>query len=333
MAVIGKIRQRSGLLVFIIGASIVGFLIMDATNSQSSMLKGRKDTVGLVNGTKISNNEFSKKLDENDKAAEDQMRGQPLNDEQRNQIREQTWTEMVNDIIFNRIYERLGINVTSDEMTELAVGENVHPQIRQAFSNPQTHQFDPASVRGFLQNLDQDDPGATEPGLKRKQWLKFEAEMKKSQFQQKYNNLISKALYVPSWLSESVYFDQRRSVDFKYVMLPYAEVNEADVKVTDEDLQKFLTEHSARFKQDDEVRKIDYVTFDIVPSAADSAKAIHDLEDKRADFAKGAKLSDDSLFVKIYSETPFDEVYYDKDKLAATPVKDSLFSQQQSMLG
>lgn len=50
MAVIGKIRQRSGLLIFLIGLSIVGFLIMDATNSQGSLLKGRKDYVGKVNG-------------------------------------------------------------------------------------------------------------------------------------------------------------------------------------------------------------------------------------------------------------------------------------------
>ena len=53
MAVIGTIRKRSGLLIFLIGLSIVGFLVMDATNSQGSLLKGRKDTVGKVNGEKI----------------------------------------------------------------------------------------------------------------------------------------------------------------------------------------------------------------------------------------------------------------------------------------
>ena len=65
MAVIGKIRQRSGLLIFLIGLSIVGFLIMDATNSQGSLLKGRKDSVGKVNGEKIAYTEFSKKYEDN----------------------------------------------------------------------------------------------------------------------------------------------------------------------------------------------------------------------------------------------------------------------------
>ncbi|HWB63326.1 MAG TPA: SurA N-terminal domain-containing protein, partial [Chitinophagales bacterium] len=91
MAVIGKIRQRSGLLIFLIGASIVGFLIMDATNSQFSVLKGRKDWVGKVNGEKISYNDFTRKFEENEKNLEEQLQGQPVTDNQRNAVRNQTW--------------------------------------------------------------------------------------------------------------------------------------------------------------------------------------------------------------------------------------------------
>ncbi|HLP20468.1 MAG TPA: SurA N-terminal domain-containing protein, partial [Chitinophagales bacterium] len=130
MAVIGKIRQRSGLLIFLIGLSIVGFLIMDATNSQGSILKGRKDSVGEVNGEKISYVDFNKKYEDNLKSAEDQMRGQPIAEEQRNYIRTQTWTEMLNERIFSKVYEKLGINVTSEEMSELATGENASQYIK-----------------------------------------------------------------------------------------------------------------------------------------------------------------------------------------------------------
>jgi hypothetical protein len=239
MAVIGTIRKRSGLLIFLIGLSIVGFLIMDATNSQGSLLKGRKDSVGKVNGEKIAYTEFSKKYEDNLKNAEDQMRGQPMGDDQRNYVRTQTWTEMVNDIIFKKVYDKLGINVTGDEMSELATGENASPYIKndQQFKNPQTGQFDPAQVRMYLTRLDQ-DPEGVEPGT---------------------------------------------------------------------------------------VRKLQYVTFDIVPSAGDTARTVQSLVEKRAEFAAGAKAADDSVFVKLYSETPFDETYYDKDKLFSS-VKDSFFT-------
>lgn len=324
MAVIGKIRQRSGLLIGIIGASIVGFLVMDATNSQGSVLKGRNDTVGKVNGTKISINEFEKKYDENIKNQEMQMRGQPLNDDMRNYLRNQTWDQMVNEIIFSNVYDKLGINVTAEEMNELATGNNPHPYVKQSFTNPQTGQFDPAQVRYFIQNLDKDDPG-TEPGTRRKQWLAFETEIKKNQFQQKYDNLIGKGLYVPTWLGEMNYNDQNTSVDFKYLNLPYSQIADDAVKVSDDDLQAYIKKHAAMFKLDDETRKLQYVAFDIAPSAADSAQTVKTLEENRAEFAKGTTIADDSVFVKLYSETPFDGVYYTQEQVFS-PVKDSLFS-------
>ena len=325
MAVIGKIRQRSGLLIFLIGTSIVGFLLMDAFNSQGSMLKGRKDTVGKINGEKISINDFTKKYEENIKNTEDQMRGQPMSDQQRNEMRTQTWNEMVNNIIFDKIYYNLGINVTPDELNELATGtENVSPAIVQNFRNPKTGQFDPNNVRMFLSTLDQEQEGMA-PGTKHKMWMSFESALKQGEFQEKFTTLINKGLYVPSWMGEMTYNDQNRLVDFKYVQLPYSDVNDADVKVTDEDLKKYMDTHAARFKQDEETRKIDYVTFDIAASPTDSAKTIKYLEDKRADFAAGKTPSEDSVFVRLYSEAPYDAVYYEKDKVLS-PVKDSLFS-------
>src|ERR1043165_7866358 len=327
MAAIGSIRKYSGFLIGAIGVSLVGFLVMDFTNSQGSVLKGRKDTVGKVYGDKIGILDFNKKYDENLKGAEEQMRGQALNDDQRNGIRTQTWNEMVNKIIFDRVYDKLGINVTPEEMSELATGtENASPSITQVpgFQNPQTRQFDPQQVRLFLSRLDVDDEGA-EPGSKRRMWMRFETSLKQNQYQQKYSNLITKGLYVPNWMAEMTYNNSKRLADFKYVVLPYTEVSDSAVKVSDDDIKKYIDAHAARFKQEEETRKFQYVTFDIAPSAGDTAHVIASLEEKREEFAKGENPSADSLFVKLYSETPFDEVYYDKEKLYSS-VKDSFFS-------
>lgn len=333
MAIIGTIRKRSGLVVFLIGAAIVGFLVMDATNSQFSVLKGRKDSVAKVDGEKITYAEYNQKYEDNVKNMEAQMRGMAIGDDQRNYLRNQTWNEMVNDIIFKRVYDKLGIGVTPEEMNDLATSpEYASPQMKQQFSNPQTHQFDPSEVRLFLSRLDQ-DPEGVEPGTIRRQWLAFEAQMKKMQFQQKYNNLISKGLFVPDWLAQQTYDDQNRSIDLKFVQLPYSEVNDADVKVTDADLQKYIDDHAAKYRQEDETRKLVYVTFDINPSAADSMKTYQDMLQKKQEFAEQKTTSDDSTYVKIYSETPFDDAYYDKDKISS-PVKDSLFTEPvRSVIG
>jgi len=57
---------------------------MDATNSQGSRAERTQGYVGKVNGEKITYNEFTKKYEENVKGMEDQMRGQPVGDDQRN---------------------------------------------------------------------------------------------------------------------------------------------------------------------------------------------------------------------------------------------------------
>src|SRR5205823_5452154 len=97
----------------------------------------------------------------------------------------------------------MGIGVTPDEMNELVTGENASSYIKQdkQFQNPQTGQFDPAQVRLYLGRLDQ-DPEGVEPGTVRKQWLRFEGVLKQNQYQQKYNNLIGKAFFVPDWQGE-----------------------------------------------------------------------------------------------------------------------------------
>jgi peptidyl-prolyl cis-trans isomerase D len=194
MAIIGKLRERSGIIIGAIAVSILGFLIMDATNNQFGVLKGRQTNVGAIDGEKVDYNEFMKKYEDNQKNAEEQMRGRGgITDEQRNYIRQQTWDDYVNTILMGKAYDKSGVAVTDDEMVELTTGANAHPYIRQSFTNPQTQQFEPQFVKMFIQNLDNDDKG-TEPGTKRKQWNNLEKEIKKNQLTQKYAALVAKGL-------------------------------------------------------------------------------------------------------------------------------------------
>jgi peptidyl-prolyl cis-trans isomerase D len=326
MAIIGKLRERSGIIIGAIAVSILGFLIMDATNNQFGVLKGRQTNVGAIDGEKVDYNEFMKKYEDNQKNAEEQMRGRGgLTDEQRNYIRQQTWDDYVNTILMGKAYDKSGVAVTDDEMVELTTGANAHPYIRQSFTNPQTQQFEPQFVKMFIQNLDNDDKG-TEPGTKRKQWNNLEKEIKKNQLTQKYAALVAKGLNTPSWMAERTYEDANRSADFKYLALPYSDLNEADIKYTDNDLNNYLKAHPARFEQKEETRKIQFAAFDIVASSADSAAVLKSLAEKLEEFTKGTKSTDDSVFVRVYSETPFDNSYFKKEQLAGSPIADSLFN-------
>jgi peptidyl-prolyl cis-trans isomerase D len=196
--------------------------------------------------------------------------------------------------------------------------------VRQPFGG---QQFNPMYVKQFLQNIDIDDKGQ-EPGYKRKAWNQLVKEVKKSQLQTKYSLLVAKGVgNVPNWMAENLYYESNKSADFKYVMLPYSDVNDNEIKYTDSDLKEYLSRNAAKFKSQEETRNIRYVPFDIVASSVDSASILKSLTDKLNEFKSGKTKSDDSLFVKLYSETQFVDLYRTKDQLLGSPVADSIFSQ------
>jgi len=325
MALIGSIRKQSGLLVGVIGLSIVGFLAMDALNSNTSVLRGgRKDTVGVINGEKVTFNEFSAKVEERTKVLQDRMGpNAQINDEQRSYLRNQTWDDLVNETIQGKSFEKLGLTVTPEELYEITVGGHPSQMVVQNFSNPQTGQFDPQQVRYFVQTKNKDEQGQ-EPGTKARIWYNFEQEVKKDELNQKYVTLVSKGLYIPSFIAENAYNDQLRTTDFKFVQLPLSDVKDADIKYTDSDLASYLKDNKKRYEQEEDSRKFEFVAFDVKASAKDTNETLLYLSEKLADFSKGSKASEDSLFVKLYSEEPFNDAFLEKDKLTS-PVADTLF--------
>ena len=249
MALIGEIRKHSGLLVGTIAVSIVGFLVMDATNSQTGFFNSKSDNIGYVNGNKITYRDFNNAYDKTVKMVEDQRgRGASITELERDQIKEQTWNDFINTGITEKITDNLGLTVSDDELIDLTVGNHPHQMILQNFSNPQTGQFDANAVKMFIQNVDIDEKGQ-EPGTKRKMWTNFLDGLKKMQFNEKYNTLVAKGLNTPSWMAEKTFVDENKTADFKYVAFPHSEINDADLKITDAELKDYLNSHKGLFKQ------------------------------------------------------------------------------------
>lgn len=323
MAIIGSIRKHPGLLVGAIAFSIVLFLIGGAVNDQWSVLgKGRKTDAGTVNGQNVPYQEYSNQVSEEVKAMETQYKTS-LGDQQRNAVNQQTWDDIVGKIVMTDACAKTGLAVSDDEMVALTTTENAHPIIRQNFG---AERFNPMYVKQFLQNIGVDEKGQ-EPGFKRKIWNQLEKEIKKSQLESKYMILVAKGVgNTPAWMAEDLYYETNKTADFKYVFLPYSEVNDNQIKYTDNDLKEYLSKNSAKFTTSEETRNIRYKAFSIVASPVDSAAILKTLTEKMDEFKKGQNKSDDSLFVKLYSETPFNDLYKTKDQLSASPIGDSVFN-------
>ena len=58
MALIGKIRNNSWLLIVLIGLGLGGFILMDMMSGQQSVFGQSQNVIGSIEGQKVDANEF-----------------------------------------------------------------------------------------------------------------------------------------------------------------------------------------------------------------------------------------------------------------------------------
>ena len=118
-----SIRNRSGLLMVVIGVAMFAFIMMDLMSSQRS--GGTTDlVVGEVNGEEIDLQTFELKFQE---------RSSNSNNTNIEQIRNTTWTQLVRELVFQKQFEDLGIAVGSKELFDMIQGTDPYPSVRQTF--------------------------------------------------------------------------------------------------------------------------------------------------------------------------------------------------------
>ncbi len=299
MAVIGKIRERSTLVLVIIGLAIVAFVLTDLFSAKAG---GQTGPINLaeIDGETISPQEFEIRVQEAyQNYLSNAQNNQQLDERTKSSIREQVWNEVVSDEIIGAEIKKLGIIVTRGELMDMVSGKNPHPQVRQAFSNPETGEFNSMAVIQFLQNLDQNPEG-------KKQWLAFEKALKRNQHIEKYNSLIKQGMYTPNLLAKMQADETNTKLSFDYVLKPYIAIADEDVTVSDAELEKYYKENLHRYQQGTS-RKAYYAYFPVGPSELDVENTRRWAQDT---YAKFLEVEDDSVFTNNNSDGYFDPTYY-----------------------
>ena len=153
MAVLGKIRKRVGLLIGFIGLSLLLFILGDVVTSNSGLFKGTSDVIGEIGGEKVHFQEFDKRVETLTENYKVNSKTETVDPNTQEMLREQAWGMYVNDNVLGKEYEDLGLSCSAQELYEMCTGRNPNPQIKQAFTDPKTGQFDPNAVVRFLKDL------------------------------------------------------------------------------------------------------------------------------------------------------------------------------------
>lgn len=312
MAVIGTIRKHSALAVILVGVAIGAFIVSDLFTG-----KGRNNNppLGSIAGEEIAVKDYNQRVDDNIETQRSNQNKENLTAQETFDVRQNTWTQYLNEIIMGKEYEWLGINVTTEELYDLVQGPRPHNLIRQYFQDPATKQYSPQMVINFLQNLDNMKPEV------KKQWLNLEKYIKEDRLTQKYQALVAKGYYMPEAFASMDYISKKKNAEIRYVAIRYTTLKDEDVVLTDKDYEAYYEKNKHLYEQEPS-RDMDYVIFEVLPSAEDRSLTRESVYQIYDDFRN---TSDYITFVNSTSDKRYDSTWFKKGQLPVT-IDSLLFS-------
>ena len=307
MATLQTIRTKAGLLIaIVIGISLAAFILGDLLQSGSSIFQRNQMEIGEINGESIQYPVFQRQVEELGEIYKQNTQQTQLDENSWVQVREQTWQNTVQKIVMGDVYKKLGIEVTSDELFDMLQGANLHPIIQQLFRNPNTGQVDRGAVVNFLKQLE-----TNVAPEQRAYWLYLENQIVEERTQSKYANMVGKGLFVTSAEAKESLALNSKTINFDFIALTHSTVADSAVSVTEKDLRDYYNANKNNFKQE-KLREIEYIAFNVKPSAADYKDAENWITDIKNDFESAAN---NAQFVNSNSDVSFDGTWYKKESL------------------
>lgn len=308
MAVLSKIRKRSGLLLLAIGFALLAFVVQDLF---SSGMKSFSKEVGSVNGKDISFEDFRIKVANTEKNGQN---GQSMT---AMQASNQVWNQEVSIALLTAEFEKLGLRVGEKHIVEVFkadpnIGQN------QMFLNA-AGKFDLMKFKEYFKSNPE--------GIQMLKDREKDAELNAKY--QIYNSLVKGAMYTTEAEGKMKYEAEMNKVNFDFVAVPFSTIKDSDVKISDDEIIAYMKTKEKKFKSE-ESRELDYVLIEEKPSAQDEAEikknvdalllpsVRYNKETGKNDTIPGFQsASNVAEFVNMNSDIPFDSTYVSKQDLPA----------------
>lgn len=308
MALIGKIRQNTVIVLLFIGGGIALFILSEMTSGAGGALGPVMNRMGAVGEREIDRNDF-------ERTASAAFSGGDAF-----QNRDQLWNFYVNEAVVKNEAEELGLSVSQDEMNELQYGANPSPVVRRNMTDPNTGQLNTTLLSQIRQDIENNSidaaiqEGRLNPNFK-SIWSYQRREIEASRLQEKMTALMTKAMYAPNWQAQDYANEQSGNRKVAIVKVPFEEIDNTDVEISDADVQAFIDENRSIFDNPEETRQLNYVTFAVTPTLADSNEIRTSLNETADAWRKETTEAGDSLFALSNNGT-YQGVYQTADRFS-----------------
>ena len=313
MATLQKIRNHGVFLIVIVGLAMLAFILGDALNSGSSFFNRSREYVGEIAGHKVHYTEYEAAKDQLTEVYKIETGRSDMDEDMSSQIRNQVWQMMLMDWSLRAEAEKIGMDITAEELSELCIGENPHQIIRQrrAFFD-ETGQFSREGLVRFLSSIEQESENPEqEANLKQAKsyWLYWENAVRLTYMQDKFSALLQNLCTANKLDAKYAAMARTNSRDVQYVFQSYYDIADSLVNIKQADIKKLYAERKAMYKQTPN-RGIEYIVFEVVPSEQDFQEAENMMKSLQEEF----NTTDDiALVVNPNSDVTYNDVSLSAD--------------------
>ena len=296
MAIIGKIRERSGLLVTMVGLGLVLFIFTPLFDGTIPWFSNQNANIGLFNNNEIDSKSWGYYEIEN-------LAYRNFPNANEDEIKFRAWYQMISDTIYNIELGKLGIGVTSSELNEgILNSQNPLPsQFKEQFVengvfNQERFGEEVFELRKRLQN--EPDPNYI-LNIKNNFEIPLQFDRKLS----KYRSMLKYGLLGTIQEGKKLNFEDNTVANIDYIFVDYNVIPDSVAEVNDEDRKDYFNGHryEKKWKQDNDVAVYDYVVIKFEPSQEDIEYYTSSMESLKTSFKN---TDDDSTFVADNAESP-----------------------------
>lgn len=306
MAILGKIREKSIVLILVIGMALFAFVISGVFDGAGTI---SQEPVAIVGDEEITIEQFSRRVDAVER-----------NTGMRNvQAANTVWNQIVTEYSFNQLQEELGLEVGRSHVENFIANS---PGFRQdsRFQNA-LGEFDIVAFTDFINDSKRNNPAVYS------QWQLQEESIRSTISRQLYNTMIQAGIYHTSFDGKTEHKLENDKISISFVKVPYSSIPDSLVTISDRDIKKYINANAEEYEVE-ESRSIEYVVFDETASVEDNLEIENGLkkllepqvifnevsqsEETLPSFSQTDNVKE---FIAEYSETPYDETYKTRAQL------------------
>lgn len=264
MATLEKIRQRKKILAIVIGAALLAFII--EVGIEAIGRSGGNSAAAKVGNEKIDIMAFQRRVEQ--EAANDQQNNQNMDAAVRQQ---QVLDQMINEKLLEQEYDKLGLFVSDEEISQLMIGKNpAQPVVQFA---QQVGAQTPAELYDFIMNPGKQGVQEQQVAELRNEWNKLKDNITNQYKMAKLQNLMAGCMQANDLDRAQMAEDEALTNVITFVKKDYSTLPNDKYPVSDEELKAEWQKLKPMFKTDEEVRAIHYIAVNIDPSQQDIAAA------------------------------------------------------------